>query len=87
MCDVCRGRHRVYATTKRAKRKMEKAAVGLVPGQNASTNNGQQVTWMPPQTEAGDGVERVVSTSTAEVSSHSFVLSDSGHVSVEAPGI
>ncbi|EGO03330.1 hypothetical protein SERLA73DRAFT_174773, partial [Serpula lacrymans var. lacrymans S7.3] len=27
MCDVCRGRHRIYATTKRAKRKMEKAAI------------------------------------------------------------
>jgi hypothetical protein len=29
MCDVCRGRHRVYASTKRAKRKLEKAAAGL----------------------------------------------------------
>ncbi len=28
MCDDCRGRHRKYATTKRAKRKLEKAAVG-----------------------------------------------------------
>jgi hypothetical protein len=27
MCETCRGRHRTYATTKRAKRKMEKAAV------------------------------------------------------------
>ncbi|THH09620.1 hypothetical protein EW146_g8635 [Bondarzewia mesenterica] len=30
MCDACRGRHRIYANTKRAKRKMEKAAVGGV---------------------------------------------------------
>jgi hypothetical protein len=28
MCDTCRTRHRVYANTKRAKRKMEKAALG-----------------------------------------------------------
>ena len=28
MCDACRGRHRIYANTKRAKRKQEKAAVG-----------------------------------------------------------
>jgi len=27
MCDICRGRHRIYASTKRAKRKLEKAAV------------------------------------------------------------
>ncbi|KIJ63796.1 hypothetical protein HYDPIDRAFT_56833, partial [Hydnomerulius pinastri MD-312] len=27
MCDECRGRHRVYAMTKRAKRKQEKAAI------------------------------------------------------------
>jgi hypothetical protein len=27
MCEACRGRHRVYASTKRARRKMEKAAV------------------------------------------------------------
>ncbi|TFK68545.1 hypothetical protein BDN72DRAFT_675058 [Pluteus cervinus] len=27
MCEVCRGRHRIYATTKRAKRKLEKAAM------------------------------------------------------------
>lgn len=33
MCDGCRGRHRMYATTKRRRRKMEKAA--LVHGQIA----------------------------------------------------
>lgn len=27
MCEVCRGKHRIYATTKRARRKLEKAAV------------------------------------------------------------
>lgn len=27
MCDACRSRHRIYASTKRAKRKLEKAAI------------------------------------------------------------
>ena len=27
MCEVCRGKHRIYASTKRARRKLEKAAV------------------------------------------------------------
>ncbi|TFY54212.1 hypothetical protein EVJ58_g8993 [Rhodofomes roseus] len=39
MCEACRGRHRVYAMTKRAKRKMEKAALG--------SHGGQPVIWMP----------------------------------------
>ncbi|PCH44922.1 hypothetical protein WOLCODRAFT_165497 [Wolfiporia cocos MD-104 SS10] len=38
MCEECRGRHRVYANTKRAKRKMEKAAMGA--------QNGQAIVWM-----------------------------------------
>lgn len=42
MCEQCRGRHRIYATTKRAKRKMEKAALG---------GQGGQVIWMPPDAE------------------------------------
>ena len=42
MCEACRGRHRVYATTKRAKRKMEKAALG---------GQGGHVVWMPPDAE------------------------------------
>ncbi|KAI1798109.1 hypothetical protein LXA43DRAFT_933980 [Ganoderma leucocontextum] len=41
MCEECRGRHRVYAMTKRAKRKMEKALL------NGSAQNGQPVAWMP----------------------------------------
>src|SRR6266852_2354957 len=44
MCEACRGRHRKYATTKRAKRKQEKAAVG---SQRIATDDGQIVTWMP----------------------------------------
>ncbi|OSD08132.1 hypothetical protein PYCCODRAFT_1456033 [Trametes coccinea BRFM310] len=40
MCEQCRGRHRIYASTKRAKRKMEKALLN-----NAQT--GQPVVWMP----------------------------------------
>ncbi len=44
MCEGCRGRHRKYATTKRAKRKQEKAAVGA---QRIADDDGQIVTWMP----------------------------------------
>lgn len=44
MCDECRGRHRVYAMTKRAKRKMEKSLI--------NTQNGQPVVWMPPDEAA-----------------------------------
>lgn len=39
MCEACRGRHRTYASTKRAKRKMEKAAL--------RAQRGQTVAWMP----------------------------------------
>jgi hypothetical protein len=46
MCEACRGRHRKYATTKRAKRKQEKAAVGA---QRIANDDGQIVTWMPQQ--------------------------------------
>lgn len=41
MCDVCRGRHRIYASTKRAKRKMEKAALGLQHGWNPGDEDAQ----------------------------------------------
>ncbi|KAH9852523.1 hypothetical protein C2E23DRAFT_825960 [Lenzites betulinus] len=37
MCEECRGRHRIYANTKRAKRKLEKALL----------NSGQPVAWIP----------------------------------------
>jgi hypothetical protein len=30
MCNGCRGRHRIYANTKRARRKLEKAAIATV---------------------------------------------------------
>ena len=43
MCEVCRGRHRVYAMTKRAKRKKEKAVLTGSAGQH------QTVAWMPPE--------------------------------------
>lgn len=43
MCEACRGRHRKYATTKRAKRKQEKAAVGT---QRIANDDGQIVTWI-----------------------------------------
>ncbi|KAI0064984.1 hypothetical protein BV25DRAFT_1822764 [Artomyces pyxidatus] len=44
MCEACRGRHRIYATTKRAKRKLEKAAVGA---HQLGREDDQPVTWMP----------------------------------------
>ena len=44
MCEACRGRHRKYANTKRAKRKQEKAAVGA---QRVGQDDGRVVTWMP----------------------------------------
>ena len=44
MCETCRGRHRKYATTKRAKRKQEKAALGA---QRIGNDDGRVVTWMP----------------------------------------
>lgn len=46
MCEACRGRHRVYAMTKRAKRKAEKAALGM--------QGGQPVVWMPQDDENDD---------------------------------
>jgi hypothetical protein len=48
MCETCRGRHRAYATTKRARRKMEKAAISLqaLDGKLPSGENGVTV-WMP----------------------------------------
>ncbi|KAI0319138.1 hypothetical protein OF83DRAFT_1111973 [Amylostereum chailletii] len=43
MCHECRGRHRIYASTKRAKRKMEKLAVNL------HANNPDEVAvFLPP---------------------------------------
>ena len=43
MCESCRGKHRIYASTKRAKRKLEKAAVSeLVPIEHAP----ESVSWM-----------------------------------------
>ncbi|CAL1709103.1 unnamed protein product [Somion occarium] len=45
MCESCRGRHRIYASTKRAKRKMEKLAIGGQLG---------PVVWMPPHSDGRD---------------------------------
>ena len=51
MCDECRGRHRVYASTKRQKRKMEKMAVGLTLQTGVTTGDG--AVFMPPDTGHG----------------------------------
>ena len=53
VCEMCRGKHRVYASTKRARRKMEKAAVaGVVAararvGEVGGRNGGVTAVWMP----------------------------------------
>lgn len=44
MCEACRERHRVYASTKRAKRKMEKSVLNSQTG----------VSWMPTDGDGGD---------------------------------
>ncbi|KAH7882809.1 hypothetical protein F5I97DRAFT_1899663 [Phlebopus sp. FC_14] len=52
MCNECRGRHRVYAMTKRAKRKQEKAAIlSQTAGMAASTQ--PTTIWMPEETIEG----------------------------------
>jgi hypothetical protein len=43
MCEVCRSRHRIYATTKRARRKLEKAAVSGMRGTSEQADNGASV--------------------------------------------
>ncbi|KIK79533.1 hypothetical protein PAXRUDRAFT_276502 [Paxillus rubicundulus Ve08.2h10] len=52
MCDECRGRHRVYAMTKRAKRKQEKAAILSQTSGIASSRNHGPI-WMPEETIEG----------------------------------
>ena len=51
MCDICRGRHRIYASTKRAKRKMEKAALGMQSGWIPSEEGGQEGETSVPRQE------------------------------------
>ncbi|TFY75122.1 hypothetical protein EWM64_g8889, partial [Hericium alpestre] len=48
MCEACRGRHRVYASTKRAKRKLEKLAVIHSTIGGGEEGPAQTVGWMPP---------------------------------------
>ncbi|KAF8957393.1 hypothetical protein BDZ97DRAFT_109410 [Flammula alnicola] len=48
MCDVCRGRHRIYASTKRAKRKLEKAAIATSEQRTRETNPRYSSTKAPP---------------------------------------
>ncbi|KAF8838408.1 hypothetical protein BDN67DRAFT_95359 [Paxillus ammoniavirescens] len=52
MCDECRGRHRIYAMTKRAKRKQEKAAILSQTSGIASSRNHGPI-WMPEETIEG----------------------------------
>jgi hypothetical protein len=43
MCESCRGKHRIYATTKRAKRRLEKAAINGIILETADQPG--QLTW------------------------------------------
>jgi hypothetical protein len=53
MCETCRGRHRIYAMTKRAKRKMEKEA--LTQGVALLSNDQPPGTiWLPENPEFDD---------------------------------
>lgn len=47
MCDACRGRHRIYAMTKRAKRKMEKEALNQQGVALLSTERPPGTVWLP----------------------------------------
>jgi hypothetical protein len=54
MCDGCRSRHRVYANTKRARRKLEKAAIATAVVARSGKDNEmslidpvpQPITWV-----------------------------------------
>jgi hypothetical protein len=59
MCEGCRGRHRVYATTKRMKRKQEKAALQNIVGNFVSqsgTGQGANGSTELGEEEAAQGV-------------------------------
>jgi hypothetical protein len=54
MCEVCRGRHRIYAMTKRAKRKMEKDALHQQSVALLSTEQPPGTIWLPETPELDD---------------------------------
>lgn len=57
MCSGCRSRHRTYASTKRAKRKLEKAAIGTAAARSEKDaedlsfidHTPQSITWVTAQ--------------------------------------
>lgn len=49
MCQGCRGRHRIYANTKRAKRKLEKAAIATAVAARSGKNTEMSLVGHPPQ--------------------------------------
>lgn len=58
MCEACRQRHRVYANTKRLKRKMEKDAINQQSAALLSTEQPAGSVWME-ETPAEDDDEGV----------------------------
>jgi hypothetical protein len=49
MCDGCRGRHRIYANTKRAKRKLEKAALATAVAARSGKDTEMSLIGHTPQ--------------------------------------
>lgn len=61
MCDECRARHRTYAMTKRAKRKMEKESINQQSKALLSNEQPLGVVWLPeaPASDDDDGEEEI----------------------------
>ncbi|VDC07400.1 unnamed protein product [Peniophora sp. CBMAI 1063] len=77
MCDECRGRHRVYASTKRQKRKMEKMAVGLT-GLAAA----EGAVFTPPESGHGRSITQIAHpTPSGPIASASSSAADGGESS------
>jgi hypothetical protein len=62
MCEICRGRHRIYASTKRAKRKIEKAALGMQNG------------WIPGDEDSHDSTQPMSGQEVRSCIEYTFLL-------------
>lgn len=76
MCEACRGRHRVYAMTKRAKRKLEKDALVQQSVALLSTEQPPGTVWLPenPQLDEEEA-EPWLHRSSASVEVRRFIMS------------
>ncbi|PPR05072.1 hypothetical protein CVT24_010259 [Panaeolus cyanescens] len=82
MCQHCRGRHRIYASTKRAKRKMEKAALAQVTAAAAATT-----TMTSPSMLSSPLISGNLSASEAQKSESSGMASVLHGTGVSVPGM